>query len=189
MSFWSTSTGEDLRQTDGTYEAEGGNLEPIPNNTTAVAMIDEAKWDTTQIGDQFVSLRWTVLSPPEYKNRKVFQKLWIRDPDPRAKDADKKRDNAKKMFAAIDKNCGGKLLSTDDEPNDERLGTCLVNKPMMVEIMVWEMTTDDNKQMRGNWIRKVSAKNGSVAATPAPAGRMVPKPAPTATAVSNDVPF
>ena len=90
MSFWTTSTGEDLRQTDGTYEADGGNLEPIPNNTTAVAMIDEAKWDTTQIGDQFVSLRWTVLSPPEYKNRKVFQKLWIRDPDPRAKDADKK---------------------------------------------------------------------------------------------------
>jgi hypothetical protein len=113
--FWNLSDGEDVKETAGTgeFDAGGGNLLPIPGETSVLAAIDEAKWDKTQDGDRFISLRWNVLAPDDYKGRKVFQKLWVLDADPRAK-ADKvaaKRDKAKKMLGAIDTNCGGKLLA------------------------------------------------------------------------------
>ena len=183
MSFWNLSTGEDARNTDGTFEIGGGDLAPIPNETNVLAAIDEAKWDATQEGEQYVSLRWNVLAPEEYKNRKIFQKLWIKDPDPRAKDAGKKRDKAIRMLAAIDKNCGGKILSSTDEPTTEKLAINLCGKPMIAVVMEWKMTNETSGEtMRGNWIAKVSPRTtGEVKAKPvAPA---------TPSAVSGDIAF
>lgn len=187
MSFWNLSTGEDARETDGTFEMGGGDLAPIPNETSVLAAIDEAKWDAAQTGEQYISLRWNVLAPEEYKNRKIFQKLWVKDNDPRAKDAAKKRDKAIRMFAAIDKNCGGKIMSGGDEPTTEKLAINLCGKPMIAVVMEWKMLNEQTgENMRGNWIAKVSPRNTGevVKAKPATAFSAAAK-----SAANGDVPF
>jgi hypothetical protein len=162
--FWNLSDGEDVKEIAGSgeFDAGGGNLLPIPAETSVLAAIDEAKWDKDNDGNRFISLRWTVLGPDEYKNRKVFQKLWVTDADPRTK-ADKvaaKRDKAKKMLGAIDTNCGGKLLAKGVAPTDESMTSCLTNKPMVVKVMIWEMRDRATGDMaRGNWIGAVAPKS------------------------------
>jgi hypothetical protein len=164
MSFWNLSDGEDAKSnTTGEFDAGGGRMEVIPDNTSVLAVIDEAKWDRTQDQNRYVSLRWSVLAPEEFKNRKIFQKLWVLDDEPRAKDPAKKRDKAKLMLAAIDTNAGGKLMSRNEMPTDESLSGCLTNKPMVVKVMVWEM--DDRatgKINQGNWVGAVSPKSSPV---------------------------
>lgn len=164
MSFWKVSDGEDIKNsTSGEFDAGGGKIELIPDETSVLAAIEEAKWDRNRDGDRYISLRWTVLAPEELKNRKVFQKLWVLDDDPTAKDAEKKRDKAKRMLAAIDTNAGGKLLSKDEAPTDERLTSCLAMKQMVVRVMVWEQKDRSTGEMvRGNWIGAVSPKSSSV---------------------------
>ena len=161
--FWNLSDGEDVKEIAGSgeFDAGGGNLLPIPSETSVLAAIDEAKWDKDTNGNRFISLRWTILGPDEYKNRKVFQKLWVTDADPRAKPdkVDAKRDKAKKMLGAIDTNCGGKLLAKGVAPTDESLTSCLTNKPMVVKVMIWEQRDRMSGEMaRGNWIGAVSPK-------------------------------
>lgn len=160
MGFWDTSDGEDVKSNStGEFDAGGGRMEVIPDNTSVLAMIDEAKWDRTQDQDRYISLRWTVLAPEELKNRKIFQKLWVLDDEPRAKDPAKKRDKAKRMLAAIDTNAGGKLLAKPEMPTDESLTSCLTNKPMVIKVMVWEMEDRSNGGIaRGNWVGAVAPK-------------------------------
>lgn len=176
MSFWNL---ENLPE-NGEFESGGGDIQPIPSNTQCLAAIDEAKWDHDTNGNRYISLRWMVLQPAEYKNRKVFQKLWVADADPRAKDADAKRDKAKRMLGAIDANAGSKLRAAGVEPTDESLTLNLTSKPMMIKVMQWSLTdevTGENKT--GNWIGAVSPRKGN---SPAPAA------APAKT-VSTEVPF
>lgn len=161
MSFWNLSDGEDAKtNTTGEYDAGGGRMEVIPDNTSVLAVIDEAKWDRTQDQDRYISLRWSVLAPEEFKNRKIFQKLWVLDDQPNAKDPAKKRDKAKRMLAAIDTNAGGKLLARNEMPTDEALTSCLTNKPMVIKVMVWEMPDrQTGGTAQGNWIGAVSPKS------------------------------
>jgi hypothetical protein len=167
--FWNLSDGEDASaSTNGEFDAGGGNMEPIPPETSVLAAIDEAKWDKDQQGNRFISLRWNVLAPEEFDNRKVFQKLWVLDADPRAK-ADKvaaKRDKAKRMLAAIDTNAGGKLLAKPVMPTDEAMTLHLTNKPMVVKVMLWSMRDSmTGEMMRGNWIGAVSPKSSAVSSS------------------------
>jgi hypothetical protein len=155
MSFW--DLGEDL-QAGGNFEMGGGDISPIPNDTTVLALIDEAKWDESREGDRYISLRWSVISPDDYKNRKVFQKLWVQDDDPKAKDPEKKREKAKRFLAAVDFNCGGKLVASGKAPTNESLMSCLSGKPMHIKVMVWEM---DGKE--GNWVASVAPKSAGTA--------------------------
>jgi hypothetical protein len=165
MSFWDLSSGEDVADVGNKFESGGGTMEPIPNGTTALAIIDEAKWDHDQEGNQFLSLRWSVLNPSEYKNRKIFQKLWVTDDKPNQKEPEKYRDKQKKMFFAVDANCGGKLGKSNKTPTDEVLSSSLCNKPMMIKIMVWEAEKKDGTTGRGNWIAAVAPRgNGAAAA-------------------------
>ena len=152
MSFWNTSEGESLEKSTGSFDAGGGGL--IPENTTAQAVITTATIDDFQ-GDEFINLTWTVQKPAAYANRKVFQKVRVWDADT------KKADKAKKMLAAIDKNAGGKLLETGKEPT-ERTIQFLLNKPMLIKIMVWEMNDKS-----GNWVASVSPRDtGSPTSAP-----------------------
>lgn len=176
MSFWNLSEG-DLKK-DGLFEVGGGDIEPIPADTSCLATIDEAKWGNDRENNSFISLRWSVLQPVEYKNRKVFQKLWVLDDDPRAKDAAKKRDKAKQMLAAIDANAGGKLMAAAEAPTDESLGACLTNKPMVIKVMQWKIKDESTGETKvGNWIGAVSPRSK----TSAPAPKVVVK--------DNDIPF
>jgi hypothetical protein len=166
MSFWNL---ENLPE-NGEFESGGGALELIPEGTQCLASIDEAKWDNKD-GNEYVSLRWSILMPAEYKNRKVFHKLWVKDHDPNAKDATaaaRKKEKAMRMLAAIDFNAGGKLKAAGVEPTDESLGACLVGKPMIIKVMVWN--DRDTGLPKGNWIGAVSPKKGAAA----PAAKAAP---------------
>lgn len=168
MGFFDLSDGKSATEGDGTFDS-GASMEPMPDNTELLAMIDEAKWDSYE-GDSYISLRWSVMAPEEYKNRKVFQKVRVFEPD------SAKADKAKRMLGAIDKNAGGKLAASGAEPTDELMTGALCHKPMMVKVRVWEM--NDKK---GNFISSV-APRGATGAQPAA------QAAPTAGA-DDDIPF
>ena len=161
MGFWNLSDGEDAAKTGAEYEIPGGSMEPIPEGSSVLAMIDEAKWATTQNNaEEYVSLRWTVLAPDEFKNRKVFQKLWVTDHDPNAKDHAKaiaKTDKARKMLAAVDANAGGKLTAKDAKPSNDDLAMALMDKPMVITLGVWESNQPGGSG--GNWVMAVAPKN------------------------------
>ena len=157
MSFWTT---EALAST-GTVETGGGSIEPIPAKTQVKAAIDEAKWDSYD-GEEYISLRWTVLAPADYKNRKIFQKIKVNDPA--------KSEKAKKMLGAIAVNAGGGLLKTAGEPSDSDLQKHLLNKPMALLLQVWKIKPEDGSdEMTGNWISSVSPLKSKAAPTPPPA--------------------
>jgi hypothetical protein len=163
--FWGLSEGGSASDNaSGEFDAGGGNMQPIPSDTNVLAAIDEAKWAKNPRGDEYISLRWSVIAPEDFENRKIFQKLWVTDFDPSAaaKGEDKalaKRDKAKKMLAAIDLNAGGKLLAKPVMPTDEAMTLHLTNKPMIIKVMVWEMTDRMTGDVaRGNWVGAVSSK-------------------------------
>lgn len=191
MGFWDLSDGESANTGEKEYEQETGNLSPIPDGSSVMAIIDEAKWQETRERDaEFISLRWSVMEPAEYANRKVFQKLWVTDDDPNAKDADKaakKRDKAKRMLAAIDANAGGKLSKVPRRPSDDDLALALTNRPMIIKCMVWEMKGTDGTMNSGNWIAAVSPKAKGVSMTEAKAPAK--KAAPASDVDDDDVPF
>jgi hypothetical protein len=172
--FWGLSEGGSAADNaSGEFDAGGGNMQPIPSDTNVLAAIDEAKWSKNQKGDEFISLRWSVMQPEEFENRKIFQKLWVTDFDPSvfgSKGEDKaiaKRDKAKKMLAAIDTNAGGKLLAKPVMPTDESMTLHLTNKPMIVKVMVWEMTDRMTGDVaRGNWVGAVSSKAAAKVSSP-----------------------
>ena len=175
MSFFQTSTGQAVQST-GTFESGGGNMAPIPDGTQVLAAVDEAKWDSFKNEDH-VSLRWTVMQPEEYKNRKIFQKIKTNDVDPA------KRDKALAMLAAIDTNAGGKLQAAGRKPTDQELAGALMNRPMVLKLGVWEL---DDKSKSGNWVQKVAPRKGGQQAAPvAPP----PPPKPVADYDDSDIPF
>jgi len=163
MSFWDLSDGQTAADTSKEYEIPGGSMEPIPNNSDVLAIIDQAKWANKDKDDKsspaYIELRWSVMAPEAVKGRKVFHKLWVTDFDPNAKDdikAEAKRDKARRMLAAIDANAGGNLTRTGEQPTDETLTLHLSNKPMVVKLMVWSMKGSDGSDMAGNWVSAVS---------------------------------
>ena len=184
--FWTTSDNDDATRTGNEFDAGGGNFDPIPEGSVVMAMPEEAKWDTVRDRhEEFVSIKWTVLAPPEYLNRKIFQKLFVTDDDPNVTDAKKmeaKRDKAKRMLAAIDANAGGKLAKSAKKPDDQDLAVALIAKQMLVKLGVWEMNGNS-----GNWIQWIGAKGskdiaiGKTVTTSAGAtkvGACTPTPAP-----------
>jgi len=178
--FWELSDGDDIVKTGGKFETGGGNIEPIPDKTDVVAVIDEARIERNQQGLQYISLRWSIVAPADYKNRKVFQKLWVFDDDPQAKNPVQKRDKAKKMLFAVDTNAGGKLKASGKAPSDDLLQATLTNKPMQIKVML--MKRDDGTGM--NWISSVAPRSGGAATITAAAS-----PKAAAVEIDDEVPF
>lgn len=173
MSFWNLSDNTEIEKS-GEFESGGGEFEPLPNNTDCLAAVDEAKWGwDIYEGEEYISLRWVILKPDGYKGRRIFQKIKVNESD------SKKADKAKRMLAAIDTNAGGKLMASGEAPTDMSLMQSLSNKPMVIKLMIWEI---DGK--RGNWVSKVSPKNGELSA-------LAPAPVPVKKEVieDDDVPF
>jgi len=164
--FWNLSDNTTPEAT-GSFEMGGGQMEPIPNGTECLAVIDEAKIDAYD-GQEYISLRWNVLKGEEYKNRKIFHKVKVFDLDPKVSD------KAKRMLANIDANAGGKLMASGQAPNAENLMTCLGMKPMIIKLAVWEMERDGEKKT-GNWVQSVASKDS----VPQPVQQQAPaSPAP-----------
>ena len=152
------------------FESGGGAFEPMPSGTKSKAVIEEAKWDSftdekTGKTYHYITVKWSLLGG-EFNNRKVFQKIRVRDED------EKKKTKALSMLAAIDANAGGKLVAAGVEPDDLALMSALSNKTMAITLDVWEI--NDKK---GNWVRAVSS-----------AGAQAPQAAPVAD-TGLDIPF
>ena len=187
VNFWDLDDGTNAAVTaQDEYEVPSGNLEPIPDGSSVLAMVDEAKWDTREMQGEpparHIQLRWTVLQPEAYKNRKIFHKLWVTDDDPNAKDADaakKKRNRAKKMLASIDKNTGSNLARNLEMPTDETMGQHLCNKPLVIKVMEWSMPDRDNpgEKIRGNWVAAVAPATKEISVAPAKPAAPVSTPA------------
>ena len=161
MSFFKMSDGT-APSTNGTAEMGGGNLPPIPAGTQLKAMIVEAKWDDGgQYNNRHIKLRWDVVDG-EYKKRVVFQKVQVCETDAN------KRDKAIRMLAAIDANCGGKIMQINAEPTDMDLMSNLCNKPMVIKVEVWEMEGSDGETRSGNWVQAVSSGKAQAPAQPTP---------------------
>jgi hypothetical protein len=162
------SDGTTIKAPEKDYETPkgGGDFTLFPDGTSLKAAIDEAKWSKDDAGRERLNLRWAVLQPEEYANRKVFQTLWIKDLDPnevkRGEDkAIAKRDRQRMMFAAIDANAGGKiveLIGDDVEIKDEHLMTHLTNKAMVIRI---DMFTPKGGTDR-NYVAKISQKSDPI---------------------------
>jgi len=157
MGFWDTSDGENAVSDKTEYEV-GGNVDPIPDDSTVLAFISEAKWrDLEDTGERYLELKWTIEQPEEYARRNVFHKLWVLDLDPKAKDETKalaKRDKARRMLAAIDANCGGKLGRKDGIPTEDDMVIAFSGKTMTIKVKVWEMNGGS-----GNWVAAVGPKS------------------------------
>lgn len=177
--FWGLSDGEQVKASSE-YESAGGSMEPMPDGTQVLAAIDEARWDDKD-GAEYISLRWTVLKPETYKNRKVFQKLWVLGNNPNHKSPEKQGDTAKKMLAAIDTNCGGNLLA-GGKPGNVDLQSNLIGKPMVVKLGLWEMEGNTGDKMSGNWVQAVSPKEKGVSEAPM-------KSAPAKQELDDEIPF
>jgi len=166
MSFWDLSDNSSATNTGTEYEVPGGNMDPIPEGSSVLAMADEVKWERKATGEEYISLRWSIVSPDEYKNRKIFHKLWVTDLDPSAKDEAKgiaKRDKARKMLAAIDANAGGKLTAKSGKPTDDDLAMALLNKPMIITLMIWSVQDrQTGGTVEGNWVSAVAPKTKGI---------------------------
>lgn len=187
MSFFTLSKGQQVAS-NGTMEMGGGDIPPIPNNTNVLAAIDEAKWEEYD-GNRFISFRWNVLQPSEYANRKIFQKVQVMSTDPN------KRDKAIAMLAAIDANAGGKIVAAGREPTDQDLLLNLANRPMVLNLQVWEIKEDrvtkqplpESEWKRGNWVSKVAPRsNGGQQAQPQAAQATAAPQAPVSPAVQDN---
>lgn len=163
--FWALSDDSSAADTGKEFDGGGGNFDPIPDGSNVLAVIDEAKW-ADKDGNEFISLRWSVMQPEEYKNRKVFTKLWVTDIDPSAKDREKgikKRDKARKMLAAIDANAGGRLTSKPEKPSDDGMMLHLADKPMIITCRIWEVEDRQTGSMiSGNWVSAVAPKSKGI---------------------------
>lgn len=154
MSLWDLTDGTKANETGTSFEMGGGSIEPIPDNTDLLAFIEQVDWeqnDNISGGMKYIEITWSVLKPSEYANRKIFQKIKVMEPDA------KKADNARRMFAAIDANAGGKLAAAGGDPTGFDMMAALANKQMLIKSKVWEME-NNGETKRGNWIAAVSPK-------------------------------
>lgn len=147
--FFDLSDGKSAVDTGGDFSLDNP-MEPLPDGTDVVAICEQAKWDESEfVTGKFINLRWSVLKPGEYENRKIFQKLKVNDP--------KAGDKAKRMLVAIDANAKGQLVTLGREPTDEDLEKALLNRPMVLKLGVWEMEGGKS----GNWVKAVSPKSSA----------------------------
>lgn len=155
--FWGLSTGTAATEEVTTsYEVASGSFEAFPEGTKLLAMVTDAEWRTNdQSGLENLSLTWTVTKPEEVANRKVFQSLWLTDLQPNAKDPEKKRDKARRMFATIDANAGGKLARKAGKPDAEAILIALANKPMVIRLGEYEGQNDGKAR---NYVQAVGPK-------------------------------
>jgi hypothetical protein len=175
--FWALDDGEVVGAQD-TIEVEGGNggIMPMPDGTEVRVGIQDAKWESAESEGDYINIKYQALAPACYKNRIIFQKLHIKPVRTAANNVKltdekfkAKRSKALRMFAVIDTNAGGKLLSSPQAPTDADLQKNLTGKTMMLKLGVYVFDTDNGVKIphpadykRGNWVRKVAPKTAFV---------------------------
>jgi hypothetical protein len=187
--FWEMSDGKSATETGVSFEIEG-NMEPIPNNTGCIGVIEEVKWSMYET-DNYINQKWRILRPEAYANRVVFQKIY---PLGKAGKDEAYSDRQKRMFAAIDANAGGKLSKLESIPTDEDLMSALAGKMMAIKVMKWTISAKDSsngEERSGNWISAVApAKGGAKPAAQVQAKKAAaPVVPPHSDSFEDDIPF
>lgn len=167
--FWNLTDGT-TAGTGTEYTASAG-FELIPDNTQCLAVIEEAGWKIMG-NDEWIALKWRIISPQEFTNRVMFQKVKVYGTETDKAKRNAVADKAKRMLAAIDANAGGNLRDLSAPPDDADLALCLSGKMMGIKVMQWTMTVDGVAKS-GNWIGAVAP--GKPQANPAqPAQPLIP---------------
>jgi hypothetical protein len=157
----------------------GGDFTLIPDNTDLLVCLEKAEWAEPgdfdkDAGPRLVNIKWNVISPKEYANRKVFQKIKP------FHEKSEKADKAKEMLAAIDANAGGKLAGLETLPTDEDFARALSNKLMVIKMGVYGPSKKNPDMKEGNWVKAVS---------PRKAGDEKKQTAPKVEPMDDDIPF
>jgi hypothetical protein len=151
-----TKSNGELPVSGGEYKLSDGNFETIPNDTTALAMVESAvltKYKET--GLEYIKVTWNLIKPEELANRKIWQSLWVKDLDPNTATEKQvaKKDKHTDMMYAIDGNASGVAFKLDRLPTDEELQSW-IDHPMFIKIMVMAM-----KDSEINWVSWVMPKD------------------------------
>lgn len=141
----------------GEFSSGGGDFELIPAKTGVLFEIEAATLEEANNFEDtdYINIRWSILKPELYANRKVFQKIRVFSNDK------EKRKKARQMLAAIDVNSDNRLTKYAEKKNKtleefttEDLTLCLVGKSMSGVIMIWSM---DGKT--GNYVQSIAPAN------------------------------
>lgn len=151
MSYFKLSTGENA-VTDGDFKTGNDGFALIPKGQVVKAAITSLKWDQYQDNPEVLALEWVIAKPDQYRNRKLFQKIKLNDPD------SSKRDTAVRMFSAIYANAGGDISKFTSKPTEQQMIGDLANKFMLLELGIWEL---DDKSKSGNFVSRVSPNNNA----------------------------
>lgn len=162
MGFFTLSTGEKANKDGNTTFENGGNYDPMPDNTTVVAAISKISWaaPTEYYPVDCIKAEWDVLEPAAYAGRKFKQAIKICDT--KAEISDK----AKTMLSVMDSITGGKIMAeisrTNMDPDDNILALALINRPMTLTLGLFTPKETDKSPM--NWVKKVAPRvRGGVA--------------------------
>jgi len=177
--FWNTSDGKEI-ESNGSF-VSGSGLDPFPDGTEVLSIISEAELDEYE-GQRKIKITWIIGRPEKYKNRKIFQSLYVFSEHKNS--SIEKADRAKRMLAAIDKNAGGKLMDTGNAPTTEAMTKCLVNSSMQLKIGLFE--AEDGKAI--NYVTAVAPK-GSSGKTSNTVSSKTEKPAEPAFEDDDNFPF
>jgi len=163
MGFFTLSDDTEIENISTEFDGGGGLIEPIPAGTQVLAFIEETTWvEPKDITDNsYISIVWVVTQPEQHKEKKIRQKIQVNSNNV------KKSDKARRMFAAIDANAGGKLIKLKSDPTDVDFAKHLVNKLMVVMIQIWKGKDKETGDIiSGNWISAISPKSSELKAPP-----------------------
>ena len=192
--FWS-----DGSESTGEVDIGGSIFDPVPDGTKCLVHIEDVEWgffNKEGTGTECIKPVFCIESPSDYENRKLQCNIkWYGD-DLNSDYYDeskqeKTKENARKIFWAIDKNCGGKLAVLGKRPSNRDLANAWIGAKKSFYITFGLM--GGNKR---NWIRKVEPLNSGSAqpqSKPAPQ-KQTPKPQPGNVAggfddMDDDIPF
>lgn len=149
MSFWQTSTGEQLNEASVSTTFESSySFDPIPRGTILRVAARSVEWSEYN-GDRYINAQWNILDG-DYKGRVVFQKIKVLESDA------KKRDKALTMLATIDSLTGAGLVRLQHEPTDIDLAR-LCGKPIEIRVGVYKNDDDPENIKIYNFVEAVGA--------------------------------
>lgn len=138
-SFWNVD-GEDVTKSE--IKEQDSSFKPLPENWYQ-GLVDKIE---VKDGDYGQSIRATLNCKVgnDMKKTSISLKCWDQDI--------KKRKRAIQMLVLLFRAAGKELPR--DEPSDDNL-QAIVGKKMGFKIGLYEMTTDDGKELSGNWLQFV----------------------------------
>ncbi len=167
-SFWSVD-GEDVTQSE--IKEQDNSFKPLPENWYQ-GMVDKIE---VKDGDYGQSIRATLACKVgnDMKKTSISLKCWDNDP--------KKRKRAIQMLVLMFRVAGKPL--PEEGPDDNNVQQ-LVGRKMGFKLGLYDMETDDGKQLTGNWLQFVATAAEAKEKATAPK-EDVKKPAPKQ---SDDIP-